>query len=215
MMAQDPARVKVKSKVTSEGTTLHGGSLSRHQGVQLQMTNGISNTFNDYGDASYPPAESPSPSESSSLFSSNSDAGSHSTVSTDSSDSTRNSTEEYEYLIFGTSDQMYPGGPIAASEEDYTTYSRSRSGLNTSSSVREAGDAGRYTEHRLQGTRGGWVEGDEGSSFLYTDRSIHLSSKLTEHYRQLDVTGYDPGETRGSNLSRRRSVREKDTQTFY
>jgi ubiquitin carboxyl-terminal hydrolase 36/42 len=215
MMVQDPARVKVKSKVTSEGTPLHGGSLSRHQGVQLQMTNGISHAFNDCGDASYSPAESPSPSESSSLFSSNSDAGSHSTVSTDSSDSTRNSTEEYEYLIFGTSDQLCPGGPIAASE-DYTAYSRSRSGLNTSSSVREAGDAGRYTEHRLQGTRGGWVEGDEGSSFLYTNRSRqHLSSKLTEHYRQLDGTGYDPGETRASSLSRRRSVREQDTQTFY
>ncbi|KAK3123684.1 hypothetical protein QOZ80_8AG0634560 [Eleusine coracana subsp. coracana] len=215
MMVQDPVRVKKgKSKVISEGTTLHGGSLSRHQGVQLQMTNDLSHTFDDYG--TYPPAESPSPSESSSLFS-NSDAGSHSTVSTDSSDSTRNSTstEEYEYLIFGTADQMYPG-PISVSEEnDYMAYSRSRSCLNTSSSGREVGDAERYTEHRLQGTRGGWVEGDEGSSFLYTDRSRqHLSSKLTGQYRQLDGTGHDPGETRGSSLSRR-PARERSTQTFY
>ncbi|GJN03802.1 hypothetical protein PR202_ga21282 [Eleusine coracana subsp. coracana] len=195
MMVQDPVRVKKgKSKVISEGTTLHGGSLSRHQGVQLQMTNDLSHTFDDYG--TYPPAESPSPSESSSLFS-NSDAGSHSTVSTDSSDSTRNSTstEEYEYLIFGTADQMYPG-PISVSEEnDYMAYSRSRSCLNTSSSGREVGDAERYTEHRLQGTRGGWVEGDEGSSFLYTDRSRqHLSSKLTGQYRQLDGTEQAPWE---------------------
>ncbi|KAK3121977.1 hypothetical protein QOZ80_8BG0663500 [Eleusine coracana subsp. coracana] len=215
MMVQDPVRVKKgKSKVISEGTTLHGGSLSRHQGVQLQMTNDLSHTFDDYG--TYPPAESPSPSESSSLFS-NSDAGSHSTVSTDSSDSTRNSTstEEYEYLIFGTADQIYPG-PISVFEEnDYMAYSRSRSCLNTSSSGREVGDAERYTEHRLQGTRGGWVEGDEGSSFLYTDRSRqHLSSKLTGQYRQLDGTGHDPGETRGSSLSRR-AARERSTQTFY
>jgi ubiquitin carboxyl-terminal hydrolase 36/42 len=207
MMVQDPARVKkVKPKVVSEG-----GSLSRHQGVQLPMTNDISHTFDDYGD----PAESPSPSESSSLFS-NSDAGSH---STESSESTRNSTstEEYEYLIFGTSDQMYPGGPMTTAEENnYTVYSCSRSSLNASSSRQESGLAERYTEHRLQGTRGGWVEGDEGSSFLYTDRSRQqLGSKLTEHHRQLDGTGHDPGETRGSNLSRRKSAREKTTRTFY
>jgi ubiquitin carboxyl-terminal hydrolase 36/42 len=219
MMVQDPARVKkVKPKVVSEGTTLHGGSVSRHQGVQLPMTNDISHTFDDYRDTSYPPAESPSPSESSSLFS-NSDAGSHSTVSTESSESTRNSTstDEYEYLIFGNSDQMYPGGPMTtAVENNYTVYACSRSSLNASSSSQESGDAERYTEHRLQGTRGGWVEGDEGSSFVYTDRSRQqLGSKLTEHRRQLDGTEHGPGETSGSNLSRRKSAREKTTQTFY
>ncbi|TVU05509.1 hypothetical protein EJB05_48675 [Eragrostis curvula] len=207
---QTPARVKKgKPKVISEGVTLQEGSLSGPHGVQLPMANDLTHTFDGYG--SYPPAESPSPSESSSLFS-NSDAGSH---STDSSDSTRNSTstEEYEYLIFGPSEQMYPGGP-GATENDYMTYSRSRSCLNTSSSGREAGNAGRFTEHKLQGTRGGWFEGEEGSSLLYTDRSRqHISSKLTEQYRQLDGTGHDPGESRGSVLSR--SARELTAQTFY
>ncbi|KAL6859084.1 hypothetical protein ACP4OV_018086 [Aristida adscensionis] len=219
MMVQDPARgKKAKQKVVSGGTAFW----SRHQGGPLHtdhMADDLTHTFDEYGDAPYPPAESPSPSESSSLFS-NSDAGSHSTVSTDSSDSTRNSTstEEYEYL-FGASDQMYPGGPMGASlDNDYATYSRTRSGLNTSSSGREldqAYDAERFVEHKLQGTREGWIEGDESPSLLYTDRSKqHFSSKLTEQYRRLDGNGHDPGETRGSVLLRR-SARERTTQPFY
>ncbi|KAL6644646.1 hypothetical protein ACP70R_016254 [Stipagrostis hirtigluma subsp. patula] len=219
MMVQDPVRVKkAKHKVVSGGTT-QGGSWNRHHGGQLHtdhMADDHTHTFNEYGDTLYPPAESPSPSESSSLFS-NSDAGSH---STDSSDSTRNSTstEEYEYL-FGASDQMYPGCPMGAQvENDYATYSRSRSSLNTSFSGREVdqtGDAERFVDHKLQGIREGWVEGNESPSFLYTDRSKQqFGSKLTEQYRQLDGTGHDPGETRGSVLLRR-SARERTTQTFY
>ncbi|XP_062195621.1 ubiquitin carboxyl-terminal hydrolase 17-like [Phragmites australis] len=209
MNGQDPSRVKkARQKVIPGETTLRRGSFNRHQGGQLhtdRIADDHTHTFDEYGDTPYPPAESPSPSESSSLFS-NSDAVSH---STDSSDSTRNSTstEEYEY-IFGASDKMYPGGPMVASvDNDYTTYSRSRSGLNTSSSGREvdlAGNAERFVDHKLQGTRGGWVEGDDRPSILYTDRSKqHFSSKLTDRYRQLDRTGHDPGETRGSVLLRR------------
>ncbi|WVZ92464.1 hypothetical protein U9M48_038527 [Paspalum notatum var. saurae] len=211
MAVQDPARQKkAKQKVSLGGTTWRGGSFNRNQ-ADHRHTDHDEHTHasDEYGYAPYPPAESPSPSESSSLFS-NSDAGSHSTVSTDSSDSTRNSTstEEYEYL-FGASDQMYPGAPV---ENDYPTYSRSRSSLNTSSSGREA------HEHGLQDgiTGGDWVEGDDGAPLLYTDRSKQQlgSSKLTDQYRQLDRSGHDPRETRGGVLLRRPS-RDRTAQTFY
>ncbi|CAO2188605.1 unnamed protein product [Urochloa humidicola] len=218
MMVQDPARPKrAKQKVVLGGTPF-GGSFSRHQGGHPPtdyMADDLADTPDEYGDAPYPLAESPSPSESSSLFS-NSDAGSHSTVSTDSSDSTRNSTstEEYEYYLFGTSDQMYPGAHV---ENDYPTYSRSRSNLNASSSGRDTDDAERFAEHRPQGSSGaggGWVVGDESPSLLYTDRSKHhSSSKLTDQYRQLDRSGHDPGETRGRVLLRRPS--RGSAQTFY
>ncbi|RCV31529.1 hypothetical protein SETIT_6G185200v2 [Setaria italica] len=217
VMVQDPARPKKAKQKVVPGGTPFGGSFSRHQGGHLHadyMADDLAHTSDEYGDAPYPPAESPSPSESSSLFS-NSDAGSHSTVSTDSSDSTRNSTstEEYEYL-FGASDQMYPGAPV---ENEYPTYSRSRSSLNTSSSGGVADDAERFAEHKPQGggAGGGWVVGDESPSLLYTDRSKHQSSsKLTDQYRQLDRSGHDPGETRGGVLLRR-SARDRTAQTFY
>ncbi|KAG2579382.1 hypothetical protein PVAP13_6NG284500 [Panicum virgatum] len=222
MTVQDPTRPKkAKQKVIPGGTPWLGGSFSGHQGGHPHKdhtADDITHPFDEYGDAPYPPAESPSPSESSSLFS-NSDAVSHSTVSTDSSDSTRNSTstEEYEYL-FGTSDQMYPGGPMGAPvENDNLTYSRSRSSLSTSSSGRVADDAERFAEHRPHGSGagGGWVVGDESPSLLCTDRSKHQSSsKLTDQYRQLDRSGHDPGETRGSVLLRR-SGRDRTAQTFY
>ena len=222
MTVQDPTRPKkAKQKVIPGGTPWLGGSFSGHQGGHPHKdhtADDITHPFDEYGDAPYPPAESPSPSESSSLFS-NSDAASHSTVSTDSSDSTRNSTstEEYEYL-FGTSDQMYPGGPMGAPvENDYLAYSRSRSSLNTSSSGRVADAAERFAEHRPQGSGagGGWVVGDESPSLLCTDRSKHQSSsKLTDQYRQLDRSGHDPGETRGSVLLRRYG-RDRAAQTFY
>lgn len=217
-MVQDPARPKkAKQKVVPGGAPFGGGSFSRHQGGHLHadyMADHLAHTSDEYGDAPYPPAESPSPSESSSLFS-NSDAGSHSTVSTDSSDSTRNSTstEEYEYL-FGASDQMYPGAPV---ESEYPAYSRSRSSLNASSSGRVADNAERFAEHKHQGdgAGGGWVVGDDCPSLLYTDRSKHQSSsKLTDQYRQLDRSGHDPGETRGGVLLRR-SARDRTAQTFY
>lgn len=221
-MVQDPARLKkAKQKVVLGGASWRGGSFSRHQDGHPQKdhtSDDLAHTYDEYGDAPYPPAESPSPSESSSLFS-NSDAGSHSTVSTDSSDSTRNSTstEEYEYL-FGTSDQMYPGGPMGAPmENDYPRYSRSRSSLNTSSSGRVEDDDERFAEHKPQGggAGGGWVVGDESPPLLYTDRSKHSSSRLTDQYRQqLDRSGHDPGETRGGVLSRR-SARDRTAQTFY
>ncbi|CAL5001606.1 unnamed protein product [Urochloa decumbens] len=213
VMVQDPARLKkAKQKAIS---------FSRHQGGHAHtdyMADDLAHTSDEYGDAPYPPAESPSPSESSSLFS-NSDAGSHSTVSTDSSDSTRNSTstEEYEYL-FGTSDQMYPGGPVGAPvESDYQMYSRSRSSLNTSSSGRMAYETERFAEHKPQGgvAGGGWVVGDESPSLLYYDRSKHhSSSKLTDPYMQLDRSDHDPGETRGGGVLSRRPSRGS-AQTFY
>ncbi|OEL24021.1 Ubiquitin carboxyl-terminal hydrolase 17 [Dichanthelium oligosanthes] len=219
MMVQDPARSKkAKQKVVPGGTPFGGRSFRRHEEGHPHtdyMADDLAHTSDEYGDAPYPPAESPSPSESSSLFS-NSDSGSHSTVSTDSSDSTRNSTstEEYEYL-FGTSDQFYPGAPA---EHDYPMYSRSRSCLNTSSSGRAVDDAERFAEHKLQGgggAGGGWVEGDESPSSLYTDRSKHQSSsKLADQYRQLDRSGHDPGDTRGGVLLRR-TARERTAQTFY
>lgn len=202
IMVQDPARAKK--------TRHKQGPIPDH------ITDNLTGTFDEFGESPYPPAESPSPSESSSLFS-NSDAGSHSTVSTDSSESTRNSTstDEYEQYLFGTPDQIYQGGSAAAHDEtDYTTYSRSRSTLGTSSSGREADHAGSAERFIEQGTRGGWFEGGESSSYLYTDRSKQQSSsKLTEQYRQLG-TEHDPGEVRGSVLSRR-SARERTAQTFY
>ncbi|KAF8654384.1 hypothetical protein HU200_061565 [Digitaria exilis] len=221
MMVQDPARSKkAKQKVVLGGTSWRGGSFNRHQDGHPQRdhtADDLAHTYDEYGDAPYPPAESPSPSESSSLFS-NSDAGSHSTVSTDSSDSTRNSTstEEYEYL-FGASDQMYPGGPMGApTENDYSTYSRSRSSLSTSSSGRVEDDDERFAQHKPHsgGAGSGWVVGDESPSVLYTDRSKHSSSRLTDQYRQLDRSGHDPGETRGGGLLRR-SARDRTAQTFY
>nr|CAB3483272.1 unnamed protein product [Digitaria exilis] len=168
MMVQDPARSKkAKQKVVLGGTSWRGGSFNRHQDGHPQRdhtADDLAHTYDEYGDAPYPPAESPSPSESSSLFS-NSDAGSHSTVSTDSSDSTRNSTstEEYEYL-FGASDQMYPGCPMGApTENDYSTYSRSRSSLSTSLSGRVEDNDERFAQHKPHsgGAGSGWVVGDE------------------------------------------------------
>ncbi|KAG8087385.1 hypothetical protein GUJ93_ZPchr0010g9589 [Zizania palustris] len=159
MIAQDPARVKVKPRVNSVG-----GPMNRHQGGQLHadhMIDDLPRIYDEFGDALYPPAESPSPSESSSSLFSNSDAGSNSTFSsTDSSESTRNSTSEevdYTSYIFGNSDQdLYPGDPMVEHEENHsTTYSRLKSGLGTSSSGQEvdhAGVADCYS--RPTGTRG-------------------------------------------------------------
>ncbi|KAL5223267.1 hypothetical protein ABZP36_027980 [Zizania latifolia] len=213
MIAQDPARAKkVKPKVNSVRMPWRVGG---------PMIDDLPRTYDEFGDALYPPAESPSPSESSSLFS-NSDAGSNSTFSsTESSESTRNSTSEEidSSYIFGNSDQvLYPGGPMVGHEEnDSITYSRLKSGLGTSSSGQEVDQAGngyRPEEHMLQGAREGWVQGDESSS-LYANQSKHLScSKLTEQYRRLDETEHDPGEAR-SNVLLRRSSRERTAQTFY
>uniref|UniRef100_J3MTU8 ubiquitinyl hydrolase 1 n=1 Tax=Oryza brachyantha TaxID=4533 RepID=J3MTU8_ORYBR len=215
LMAQDPARVKkAKSRVNSG--RWHGvDPINRHQGGQLHadhMTDDLPNTYDEYGHAPYSPAESPSPSESSSIFT-NSDTGSH---STDSSESTRNSTsEDMEYYIFGQSDQVpySDGSMFGHGESDRSVYSRSRSSLGTSSSGQEV-DQYRPDEHRLQGTREGWSQGDESSS-LYTNQSKHhFSSKLTEQYRgRLDGTEHDPGEA--SSVLLRRSARERTAQTFY
>lgn len=222
MVVQDPAYAKkAKHKPNLGPAPSQRGSLNRHPNGQLHtdhMTDSFTRGFDEPGEPPYPPAESPSPSESSSLFS-NSDAGSHSTISTDSSESTRNSTstDEYEQYFFGTSDQMYPGGSTAAHEEmDYPTYSRSRSTLGTSSSGRDVSSADGFAEQRFESTRGGgWFDGGGSSSFSYTDRSKqHSSSKLTEQYRQLGGSEHDPGEARGSVLSRR-SARERTAQTFY
>lgn len=209
MMVNDPSYAKkARHKPNLEQAPLQRGSLNRHQGGELHsdhITDNLTRRFDEFGDAPYPAAESPSPSESSSLFS-NSDAGSHSTVSTDSSESTRNSTstDDYEQYFFGSSDQMYLGGPRGAHEEiGYTSYSRSRSALGTSSSGQEV-DEERSVEQRFE------VSGS--SPLSYTDQSKqHL---LTEQYRQFGGSEHDPGEARGSVLLRR-SAREKTAQTFY
>ncbi|VAI75050.1 unnamed protein product [Triticum turgidum subsp. durum] len=209
MMVNDPSYAKkARHKPNLEQAPLQRGSLNRHQGDELHrdhITDNLTRRFDEFGDAPYPAAESPSPSESSSLFS-NSDAGSHSTVSTDSSESTRNSTstDDYEQYFFGSSDQMYQGGPRGAHEEiGYTSYYRSRSALGTSSSGQEV-DEERSVEQRFE------VSGS--SPLSYTDQSKqHL---LTEQYRQFGGSEHDPGEARGSVLLRR-SAREKTAQTFY
>uniref|UniRef100_A0A0D9X8Y2 USP domain-containing protein n=1 Tax=Leersia perrieri TaxID=77586 RepID=A0A0D9X8Y2_9ORYZ len=214
LMAQDPAHVK-KAKAKVNSGRWHVGPMSRHPDSQLNsdhMTDDLPHAYDEFG-MPYSPAESPSPSESSSIFT-NSDAGSH---STDSSDSTRNSTsEEYEHYFFGQTERVsYPDySMVGNGDNGHITYSRSKSGLGTSSSGQEV-DRYRNDDHRLQGTTEGWLQGDESSS-LYTNQSKHhFSSKLTEQYRRrLDGTEHDPGEARSSVLLRR-SGRERTAQTFY
>lgn len=211
LMAQDPARVK-KDKARVNSGRWHGGG-PIHQGGQMyadHMTDDLPHTYDEFGHGPYSPAESPSPSESSSIFTS-SDTGSH---STDSSESTRNSTsEDMERLIFGDQVSYFDGSMFGHGENDRMTYSRSKSSLGTSSSGQEV-DQYRPDEHRLQGAREGWNQGDESSS-LYTNQSKHqFSSKLTEQYRRrLDGTEHDPGEANSVLL--RRSARERTAQTFY